>query len=472
MTIVQKSTRLAVALLTLTAFTAGCGDGDDALGPNPAVARISFGVEPSDATAGAAIAPRVRVALWDAAGSIVLSADDEVTVSLADNPAGGSLLGTWTVSAQRGVADFEDLSIETAGTGFTLEARLGSLSATSAAFTIEAAAPAQLAFASQPAGAAAGTPIAPPVQVEIQDEFGNVVTAATDDVTIGLEANPGSMVFHASGMSSGSAVLQLVDPITPQALPPLPGSQTYEVSGMVFDPQAGDVIAIEQRYQLYRFDPLTGAETFVGDLDRFEQRALAFDGDRLLVAGMFGDEIYELNPATATTTLIGQVMISTDSITGFNGLATDPTDGKVYAVVQLVGNANRKVRNLVRLDLVTLTATTVGTLTETGVAGIAFLPSGQLLAVTGDGAANPETLWTVDKTQATMTSLLALGLGDDGEAITVVPARLTGTLTNAAVAGVASFDDLQIHAPATSYTLTVSAPGLAPATSLPFNITP
>jgi hypothetical protein len=334
--------------------------------------------------------------------------------------------------------------------------------------------PVELVFVTQPTSHAVRQPIAPPIQVELLDETRSRITTFADDVTIGLAANPGALILHASGTSDGQRVLDYVDPATPEVLAPLSHAQSFTILGMVYDPEPGDVIAISWGSRLSRINLITGVEQSVGVIDVPDLKPLTLEsgpGDRLLTASTFGDELYELDATTATTSLLGQVTIASDSITGFNGLATDPSDGTIYAVVQLRDTGNRRVRNLVTLDLGALTATDIGTLSETGVAGIAFLPDGELLAVTGDGAANPETLWSVDKTNAALTAIVALGSGDEGEAIAAVPARLSGTLTVTAVQGLATFDDLVIGAPASGYSLVVNAAGLA-VTSTPFDITP
>jgi hypothetical protein len=334
--------------------------------------------------------------------------------------------------------------------------------------------PTQIVFTIQPTSHTKRTTAVPPIQVELRDEFGDVVTTFADDVTIGLGANPGAMVFHASGISDGQRVLEYVDPVTPQVLSPLANSQSTAVLGMTYDPEGGDVIAISWGSRLSRINVLTGVEQFVGVVDVPDLKPLTFESGsagRLLTASTFGDELYELDVISATTSLLGQITITGDSIIGLNGLATDPVDGTLYAVVQLEGNAGRRIRNLVSLDVETLTATDIGTLSETGVAGITILSDGGLIAVTGDGAANPETLWSVDKTTATMSMIVALGRGDDAEAIAAVPARLSGTVTVTAVSGVAVFDDLEIDAPADGYTLVVTAAGLT-AESAPFDIIP
>ncbi len=240
-------------------------------------------------------------------------------------------------------------------------------------------------------------------------------------------------------------------------------------------PIRANAIAIVNLAELVRLDPLTGAETFIANTDVQDLRPLVFERGTgaVLSAGKFGDELYELDVSNGTTALRGRVTIAGDSITGFNGLATEAETGTLYAVVQLRDNANRKTRNLVTIDPSTLTATNLGTLSENGVASIAFLPDGELLAVTGDGADNPETLWSVDTGSASLSLIAILGAGDDGEAIAGVPARLTGTLRVATVGGVATFSDLQIDAPGIGYTLAAnSAAGLAADTSAAFDITP
>ncbi len=159
-------------------------------------------------------------------------------------------------------------------------------------------------------------------------------------------------------------------------------------------------------------------------------------------------------------------------IDGFNGLATEPGTGIIYAVAQL--NGGGQTRNLITIDPVTLVAANVATLSQAGVAGITFLSDGTLIAITGDGAPTAATLWTVDKGTAAMTSIISLGSSGTccGEAIAAVPAQLSGTTTMTAVGGVATFTNLEINAPATGYTLTASATGLTDGTSATFNVVP
>lgn len=150
-------------------------------------------MQPTNATAGVALAPAVQVAIQDASGNTVVSATAAVTVALGTNPGGGTLLGTKTVTAGAGVASFGDLAIERAASGYTLVASVGALTgATSVPFAIAPAAKTELAFVVQPSAAAEAQLITPAVQVAVQDAFGNTVPAATDAVTVALGANPGA----------------------------------------------------------------------------------------------------------------------------------------------------------------------------------------------------------------------------------------------------------------------------------------
>ncbi|MDH4348385.1 MAG: Ig-like domain repeat protein, partial [Gemmatimonadota bacterium] len=108
--------------------------------PFGAADHLTFGVQPSDVTAGNSITPAVEVRIEDAFGNLVTSATDAVTVSIASDPNGSgtsTLTGTIPVNASGGIAKFSDLAIDLTGNGFTLQASSGSLTAaTSAAFNV------------------------------------------------------------------------------------------------------------------------------------------------------------------------------------------------------------------------------------------------------------------------------------------------------------------------------------------------
>src|SRR5439155_918889 len=112
---------------TSAAFTIAAG----------AAAQLAFTVQPSTTTAGATIAPAVQVTARDAEGNTVPGFAGNVTVAIGTNPAGGTLSGTRTIAAVAGVATFSTLSIDKAGSGYTLAATAPGLAGdTSAGFTV------------------------------------------------------------------------------------------------------------------------------------------------------------------------------------------------------------------------------------------------------------------------------------------------------------------------------------------------
>jgi hypothetical protein len=167
---------------------------------------LVFTVQPSNATAGASITPAVQLSIRDQFGNTVITATSDVTISIGTNPAGGTLSGTATVAAVSGVATFSDLSIDKAGTGYTLGAVSGALtSPASSAFDITAGAASTLVFTGQPSNAVAGVAIAPAIAVSIQDAFGNTITGATDNVTIAIANNPGSSTLSGTATVAATA---------------------------------------------------------------------------------------------------------------------------------------------------------------------------------------------------------------------------------------------------------------------------
>src|SRR5439155_1614930 len=137
-----------------------------------AASQLVFVQQPSDATAGVAIAPVASVWVTDAFGNNVSGASVTVTLTTGS----GVLSGTTTQTSDgSGGATFADLSVDLSGSK-KLTASSGTLtSVESSGFNITAAAASQLAFVQQPSDAAAGVAIAPAVTVRAEDSFGNLV---------------------------------------------------------------------------------------------------------------------------------------------------------------------------------------------------------------------------------------------------------------------------------------------------------
>jgi hypothetical protein len=175
-------------------YTLGATDGalagatSSSFSVSPAApSQLVVTTEPSNANAGAAIAPAVAIAVEDQYGNVVSSDASTVTVSLSSGTfADGS--ATETAADVNGVATFSSLSINAAGT-YTLAATDGSLTrASSSSFTIDPAAPSSLVITNEPSNATAGAAISPAVTVAVEDQYNDVVSSDVSTVTLSLSS--------------------------------------------------------------------------------------------------------------------------------------------------------------------------------------------------------------------------------------------------------------------------------------------
>lgn len=156
----------------------------------------AFTVQPANVVAGQAL-PAVKVAVRTVDLLPVISA--RVTLAIANNPGGGTLSGTVTADTDMwGVATFSGLSVNKAGTGYTLAASSpGVAGAVSAPFTVTAAAATQLVVMGPASGTASATASVGPFTVQRQDAYGNPVAAGSADVTLASNST-GAAVFAAT----------------------------------------------------------------------------------------------------------------------------------------------------------------------------------------------------------------------------------------------------------------------------------
>lgn len=203
--------------------------------PGPAV-QLGFIVQPPPtATAGAPFT--VKVAIQDASGATVPYASATITISIGTNPGGGALSGTTSVGTLNGVAEFPNLSIDKAGSGYTLVASVtGLTSATSVAFDVAPASAASLVVAGIPPTVTAGT--ASSVTVTAKDSLGNTVTGYTGTVTFTSNdpqaALPASYTFTAgdAGVRTFSVTLKTAGSRSVTATDTTNGSVTGTQSGI------------------------------------------------------------------------------------------------------------------------------------------------------------------------------------------------------------------------------------------------
>ncbi|MCA8955874.1 MAG: hypothetical protein KDC87_07360 [Planctomycetes bacterium] len=158
-----------------------------------------------------------------------------------------------------------------------------------------------------------------------------------------------------------------------------------------------------------------------GLLTLFSLTSLAHaGGDVLYTVSPFDNSLRELDPATGKTLATRTLTLTSGTVIGANGLARHPSTGELWVVLQVSGAG----RQLGKVNPTTGAVTAVGALSDK-IAGIAFDIAGTLYGVTGDGANTPETLYTLSQTNGAMTLFMALGNGNDGETLAMIPGSLS-----------------------------------------------
>ena len=128
----------ALALLALLSCD-DRGSGLTGVTPGLPASLLAITSQPTDEQVNVNISPAIQVAVRNSAGQTVTTSNASITVSITPNTgtAGATLQGTTTQVATNGVALFNNLSINTVGTGYTLTfSALGLTAATSQAFNI------------------------------------------------------------------------------------------------------------------------------------------------------------------------------------------------------------------------------------------------------------------------------------------------------------------------------------------------
>lgn len=168
---------------------------------------IQFAQQPTNAAGCTSIAPGVDVVLRDQNGDVATCATGSVGVQLANNAGGANLGGTILSTVTAGHALFSNLSLDRPGTGYTLRASFVSLTpAVSGPFDVTNGLPAKLAFQIQPSAVdtAGGAIVLSSCRVGVYDACGNLVTTATNPITLVRGAIPDTVIL--SGALTRNAV--------------------------------------------------------------------------------------------------------------------------------------------------------------------------------------------------------------------------------------------------------------------------
>ena len=149
---------------------------------------------PTSVSAGSTFG--LTVAVEDGQGNINAAFTGSVTLDLTNNATGAYLGGTPTVTAVNGVATFSGLTIDTAGSGYTLQAISNGLSGVaSSAFNVTAAAATQLVVPAGSTNILTGASFG--LQVSAEDPFGNVDSNFNGSVALALTSSAGAPLWAA-----------------------------------------------------------------------------------------------------------------------------------------------------------------------------------------------------------------------------------------------------------------------------------
>ena len=172
---------------------------------------------PSNVTAGQIFG--FTVTAEDQFGNLATSFAGTVSVGLATNPVTGATLGgTLTAMANQGVANFQDLHLDTAASGYTITAKSGTLTpvTTTSINVAPAAAAALVVTIPPPSTMTSGSLFG--LQISALDPYGNLATGFTGTVMIALKDNPGGgmLIGHRSRCNAVAGVANFTAGITTQ----------------------------------------------------------------------------------------------------------------------------------------------------------------------------------------------------------------------------------------------------------------
>src|SRR5437016_2511288 len=417
--------------------------------------QLVFSVQPTNTVAGAAITPAIQVTAQDGSGNTATGFTGNITLAIGTNPGSGTLAGTLTHAAVGGVATFSGLSIDKAGTGYTLTAT-GAGSTTSTAFNVTAGPAGTLVFTVQPTSTVAGASITPAVEVTARDVNGNTATGFTGNVTLAIGTN-----------ASGGT---------------LAGTATHAAVGGVatFAGLSIDKVGTGYTLTASATGPATGTST-------------AFN----ITAGTATQLVFSVQPSstTAGATITPAVQVtaldaSNNTATGFTGnvtvaIGTNPGNGTLAGTATVAASAGVATFANLSINKVgtgyTLTATGAGSATSTAfnitagtatqlaftvepfntTAGAVITPA--VRVTVQDAFGNRVTSFPSGRPNITV----AIGNNPGGGTLSGDASNLTGT---GASAGIATFNTLSIDKAGEGSTLTASSGSLA-GTSTGFNIT-
>jgi probable HAF family extracellular repeat protein len=408
-----------------------------------AAAHLVFHVQPSNEIAGNPISPGVVVYIENSSNEIIITDNSSVTLKIAAGS--GTLGGTFTVAAVKGIATFSNLVITKAATGYELSAGDGSdTSATSNSFNVTPAAASKLVFTTQPVGTTAGKNLSPVVAVSIEDSFGNVITTNTSKVALATKTGPGT-IFGTAGVNAiaGVATFNAVNFHTI-------GTYTINATDMGLTSAISGSLAIKAAAAAHLVFVQNPTSVVAGVNDAPAITVKAIDAFGNIVAGASVKIAIGSGP-------VGGVLVGTVTTTAAaTGIAT--FTGISF---HIVGSYTLTASD----GAIVTPKSTAFTVSHAAVAHLAFTqdPTNAVAGVNDAPAITVKATDAFGNIVSGASVKLAIGSGPAGGA-------LVGTITaTTAATGIATFSTVSFHI-AGSYTLTASDGAIVSPKSMAFTI--
>ena len=410
--------------------------------------KLVITAQPVSTSAGGTL-NTIKVTAEDAANNVTLAFTGAVTIAIGNNPGAATLGGSTVVNAVAGVAPFSTLSVNRAGTGYTLVATSAGLAnATTNSFDITAGSGQRLEFRSYPSGATAGV-LMDQITVVARDSVGNLATGFNGAISLQAASGPtgsgllgrtniaavggvatfDSTKFNTAGTYRLSASAGGVNAVTGATLTVVPGPAAALFLASGGGQSAGAGIALPSPIVMQVSDVLGNPVTANGVTVNF---AITTGGGSVAPPSAATNA---QGQASTTWTLGGAAGVQTITATSaglspFIVSATATSVGNHLVVTQQPGPAQ--------------------------VAGVTVVPG---FVVEARNAANALV--------ASFAGTVTLGIGTNPGGAT-----LSGTASVAAVGGVATFNAFSLDKSGTGYTVVAGGGTYGSVTSSAFNVTP
>jgi len=404
---------------TAAASVAGIGSVTFNATPNagPPAALAILG-QPTSGSAGATL-DAITVGVRDAFGNAT-TATGSVSIAIVTNPSAATLSGTTPRSAVNGVATFDNLSIDQAGTGYALRASSTGLTpATTQPIDIAPAGTQVLAFVTTVANGTAGVAVNPAVVVEIRDGQGGVVTGATNAVTLSVQSGPSGAITGAGPVNAVSGVATFSNLVLPVA-----GTYTLRASASGFAASTSNSFTVSAG---------TPARlTIVAGDDQVASAGTAVAvAPRVLVADANGNPVSGASVNFAVTAGGGSLRLTSGGSPVTSGEVASDANGHAALDAWLLGAG----ANALEARLGTLAASFSATGSNGAAASIAIVAGNDQSAAVATALAAPLAVRVVDASSNPVAGAVVIWSATNGSLARVTVTGADGTTSNSLTLG-------------------------------------